>query len=368
MGLLLAGPVHAFGFFGGNGLNDGARWDTEPRTVGGVERSLDGGLRFSVTGGSYENFRDEFRWSGTPPPVAEFRQAVLDAFAAWEAVDPVTGLQSELVFTEDFTVAVTVGRTTGAEIDLIATDRGNSGRNAYTRLNWGNYKNFLLTSGTRIRAQPISGADVEMNNNSGARWSLAVFRTVLAHEIGHAIGLRDVDVDAGPNGRYVDDNYDGTTSATAAATLTNSFALLVNPLDPPASPLTLYTVANGNPGFDSPGALVFMETSISSAFNPRLVPLTNDEYAGRQFLYPSVRPRYQLAAAVERLGDRVRISWQGLPTRSYWVDHSDDGTTWTTINGSPVPAAASGRTETDDTDAMRLDGPAGLYRVRLAGP
>ena len=31
---------------------------------------------------------------------------------------------------------------------------------------------------------------------------------------------------------FIDDNYDGSTSATALATLTNSWALLVNPFNP----------------------------------------------------------------------------------------------------------------------------------------
>ena len=38
------------------------RWDAAPRYVNGEERSLDGGLRYSIGGGSYEAFRDEFLW------------------------------------------------------------------------------------------------------------------------------------------------------------------------------------------------------------------------------------------------------------------------------------------------------------------
>jgi hypothetical protein len=36
------------------------RWDAAPHFVDGVERSLDGGLRYSVQGGSYEAYRDLF--------------------------------------------------------------------------------------------------------------------------------------------------------------------------------------------------------------------------------------------------------------------------------------------------------------------
>ena len=92
---------------------------------------------------------------------------------------------------------------------------------------------------------------------------------------------------------FIDDNYDGTTSATALATLTNSWALRVNPHDPAASPLALYAVADADPGIRTPGVNLLMESKglgISNPGNPvtNLVPLTNDEFATRQFLYPSL--------------------------------------------------------------------------------
>ena len=63
-------------------------------------------------------------------------------------------------------------------------------------------------------------------------------------------------------------------------------------MNPAASPLGLYVLANGDPGNDTPGVDLLMESSglgISPG-NPTssLVPLTNDEYATRQFLYPSL--------------------------------------------------------------------------------
>jgi hypothetical protein len=76
------------------------------------------------------------------------------------------------------------------------------------------------------------------------------------------------------------------------ATLTNSWAGLVNALDPGASLLGRYTVPFGNPGTTTPGVNILMESRGLgiAAGNPvtNPVPLTNDDYGTRQFLYPSV--------------------------------------------------------------------------------
>ena len=89
--------------FGNNGLVGGLRWDAAPRMVGGNERSLDGGLRYSLQGGSFEAYRDQFQWFEEPPSVADFQLAVEQAFAAWTAVDPVTGLHTSISFVADLT-------------------------------------------------------------------------------------------------------------------------------------------------------------------------------------------------------------------------------------------------------------------------
>ena len=116
---------------------------------------------------------------------------------------------------------------------------------------------------------------------------LDAFRLILTHEMGHAIGLGDVDVH-GENGRFIDDNYDPTSSATALATLTNSWAGLVDTADPSASPLALFTVADGDPGVDTLGVDILMETRIPNVLLGNLTPLQNDDFGGRQFLYPMV--------------------------------------------------------------------------------
>src|SRR5688572_14028218 len=82
----------AFGFYGGTGLSGGFRWDAAPQTIGGLERSLNGGLRYSLQGGSYQAYRDTFTWSGAAPSVGAFQAAIQSAFNAWTVVDPLTNL------------------------------------------------------------------------------------------------------------------------------------------------------------------------------------------------------------------------------------------------------------------------------------
>src|SRR3954471_9798784 len=116
--------------FASTSLGGGSRWDAAPRTVvlsgENLERSLDGGLRFSLQGGSYQSFRDKFSWAGgAAPNVADFTAAVNQAFNCWTAVDPATGLGTSLYFVPDLSTPV-VGKNDGAggwdprgaEIDL----------------------------------------------------------------------------------------------------------------------------------------------------------------------------------------------------------------------------------------------------------
>lgn len=301
MGLMVhSHSAQAAVVFGTNGnLGGGSRWDAAPRTVAGNERSLDGGLRYSLQGGSYQAFRDLFSWN-VLPTVAQFQQAVEDAFAAWEAVDPVSGLGTALAFVPDFQTAV-VGTAgfggldiDGAEIDVFGVDARDAGTRGVASFGAVNVPLTLTSGTTNYSGFAISGADVYINANPGATYSLDLFRRLLTHELGHAIGLGDVE-DFFGNG-FIDDNYDGTSSATALATLTNPWAGLVNPLDPSNSPgLTQFvagTVANGDPGIDTPGVDILMESQGLgiAAGNPvtNLVPLQNDDYGGRQFLYPTL--------------------------------------------------------------------------------
>lgn len=216
-----------------------------------------------------------------------------------------SGFTSSLFFVPDFATAV-VGFNTGnggldtrgAEIDLFGANDaffwnpGNAGTQGETRFGAINSP-VMLTSGTPNYAgsTAISGADIIMNSNPQALYTLDLFRRILTHEIGHTIGLGDVEGDINP-GAFIDDNFNGSTSATALATLTNSWSALVNPFNPAASLLARFTVPFGDPGTTTPGVDILMESrgvGIGPT-NPvtNLTPLANDDYGTRQFLYPSL--------------------------------------------------------------------------------
>ena len=71
------------------------------------------------------------------------------------------------------------------------------------------------------------------------------------------------------------------------ATTTNSFALVIDQGDPDVSPLLSFGGnMNTSPGLDSAGVNLLMESEdwLSLRFSDS--KLQNDEFAGRQFLYP----------------------------------------------------------------------------------
>ncbi|MEZ6062768.1 MAG: hypothetical protein R3C19_20685 [Planctomycetaceae bacterium] len=268
----------------------GARWDAAPRIVGGNERSLAGGLRYSVSGGSYQAFRDQFSWNSVPT-VTAFQQAVDQAFGAWTSVDPVSGFGTSIQFVSDFSTPVVTGsgfgtlNINGAEIDLIASDAGGAGLGGLTAVSSFGTP-VTLTSGVAGYASSVTiqGVDLHLNNNSAAVYSLDAFRRLLTHELGHALGLGDVDL----GGTFLDDNY---SASDPLGTLTNSWADLVNPLDP-ANSVGLSTFSVPGSQFALSGVDILMESNGLGIgpTNPlsNLVPLTNDDYGTRQFLYPEL--------------------------------------------------------------------------------
>jgi hypothetical protein len=283
-----------------------ARWNAAPHFVDGVERSLDGGLRYSIEGGSYAAFRDQFAWVGADPSAAQFQAAVEHAFADWTVVDPESGLGTDLYFVPDFdTVPVLEVFDTndllklnrGAEIDLFA--RSIPGAVAFVTAHVDpNATTATLSSGVvDYSAAVVSGFDIQMATDFA--WSLSDFQAWLTKEIGQSLGLGNVDVNTNDPSSYpvlskfYDDNFDNTNDSTALTTLTNSFANIIDPYDPDNSPgLMLYEPCSGisgcvsSPGIDTPGVNILMETSPQVH---ALVP-QNDEFAGRQFLYPYVVP------------------------------------------------------------------------------
>lgn len=306
--VLLAMPASAFRLIGSP--SGWARWDAAPRYVGGEERSLDGGLRYSIETGSYAGLRDQFIWIGTPPSAQAFADTIARAFEHWEVVDVSTGLPAAFHFVEDLaTTAIDqpgsigdpnsyLGLNAGAEIDLFAaTPHAGPEFGASVIFFVDTTENDLaLSSGVlNYAGLAITGADIRINPIFA--WSLNAFEILLTHEIGHALGLADLeaDVSSGVVSGFLDDDYDPTNNATALATLTNSFALMIDPLDPEASGLQSYVASLATaPGLESAGVELLMESSGLFDLTFASQKLQNDDVAGRQFLYPVVVPEPSL--------------------------------------------------------------------------
>lgn len=300
--LLSTGPALAFRVIGTTA--GWARWDAAPRYVGGEERSLDGGLRYSIEHGDYAVLRDDVLWlAGNPPSVADFEAAIARAFEHWEAVDPATALPAGFYFVEDLSTPAVdqapnnpnnpnayLGLNAGAEIDLfVATPHAGSSYGASVIFFVDTVEDDLtLTSGTtNYPGLAITGADIRMSDS--IVFTLSAFETLLTHEIGHALGLADLE--AVPSGvdvsGFLDDDYDPSTDASVLVTTTNSFALVIDPDDPDVSPLLSFGGnMNTSPGLDSAGVNLLMESEDWLSLRFTDPKLQNDEFAGRQFLYP----------------------------------------------------------------------------------
>lgn len=303
--LVWTSPAFAFRLIGAPG--SWSRWDAAPRTVNGVERSLDGGLRYSIEHGDYGLLRDEFLWLGTPPSDQAFADAIARAFEYWEVVDPATGLPAAFHFVEDLSTPAVdqaprnpnspnafLGLNEGAEIDIFAeTPHAGPGFGASVIFYVDTTQDDLtLTSGTQSYAgRAISGADIRIN--PAFVYTLRFFETLLTHEIGHALGFADLEVTplASNVSGFLDDDYDPSTNASALATTSNSFALLIDPADPDATPLLSFDGdMNTDPGIDTPGVTILMESEDWSDLQFVEPKLQNDDFAGRQFLYPVPEP------------------------------------------------------------------------------
>ncbi len=337
---LLGGAEHAYAFrIFDVGTSVGARnpyylrWDAAPRSVEEEERSLDGGLRYSLEGGSYEALRDQLSWS-TVPTALDFQAAVEGAFSAWEAVDPATGLDTSLHFVADLgTLAVdepsdpnnvgsALGLNDGAEIDIFAETPHFLGAvgSAIVFVELPSFRDITLTSGVSgYDGLAISGADIRIDP-AFTFSSLDEFRILLTHEIGHAIGLADVEVfggSFGTNSSFLDDDFDGSSSATALATLTNSFALLIDPFDPDATLLLRFASdLYDDPGLLTPGVDILMESFFNWDLAFANTSLQNDDFAGRQFLYPVPEPAAVALLALAVAGCAWRRTAPGRPGRA----------------------------------------------------
>jgi hypothetical protein len=258
-------------------------------------------------------------WSELPT-TEQFQAAVEASFAAWETVDPTTGLGTSLRFAADLDTEIWddpgdfgspgsfVGVNYGAEIDLVA-ETPHLGSfyvaSVIFFVDLSSANRMTLTSGTtNYPGFAISGADVRINPTYS--YTLDYFQLVLTHEIGHAIGVMDANLFPGPigiNSLFLDDDYDGSSSATALATLTNSFALEIDPFDPDSTPLLrIDDSLDSDHGLAAPGVEILMEAPFDLSLQLRNPVLQNDDFAARQFLYPFVVPEPMLAALLALAG------------------------------------------------------------------
>lgn len=314
LALTPASSAQAFRLIGSPG--GWLRWDAAPRFVEGEERSLDGGLRYSIETGSYAELLAQFMWTPAAPSEAEFAGAVRRAFESWEVIDPASGLPTAVHFVEDLSTPAIdepgnpnrpngfVGLNPGAEIDLFAeTPHAGPDFAASVRLFVDQDEDDLtLTSGTTgYPGLAISGVDIRINPDFV--WSLSGFEVLLTHEIGHALGLADLEGPTAPGdvSAFLDDDYDASSSAAALETLGNSFVLSIEPFDPDVSPLEAFSPdINRDPGLDTVGVRLLMESEGIFDLLPELRAaeplLQNDEFAARQFLYPVPVPESDFAA------------------------------------------------------------------------
>ena len=252
--LVHSAPVGAFSFF--DGFGDGAaRWADGFGLEGGIDVSVESGFEFSLG-------------AATPGEEAQVRQAVIDAFAAWE--------NSALSFNISFDQTVTTDPTTGAEIDVLVLP----GTHPIwpTGLIFGlasmsfEYWDRTLTNGTRTFGGIVTGADIYLHQDAIAFVNaalpddaarLAALTRLMIHEIGHTIGI----------GHPVSfDNWD---------TDTDPFNVMsFDPANPESSLIRSSDLATDAIMLPRPCGLEFVNC-------PPIfyTTLTNDDMGARDFLY-----------------------------------------------------------------------------------
>lgn len=207
------------------------------------------------------------------------RRAVNDGVRSWEH----GALRFEVVF--DAAVVPQSPRE-GFEIDIFVGDAGTFF--GWTAVLWEYNQERLLTNGANVPGNVMLGADITINRTrvadaARALMSLgqpleiltAAFQVLIAHEVGHAIGLGH------PNeGRFLDTDSDPFNAMTIAPR--DPFRdLLVwpNPRNPPVSVMPIMW---GGLSQADPASLLALLRRLA---DPRLA---FDDIAGRDVLYPAL--------------------------------------------------------------------------------
>jgi hypothetical protein len=160
-----------------------------------------------------------------------FQTVVERAFAQWTFTDPASGLGSNLAFVADFATPVAGGYAAAPRSTCTAYNHQQLGRDGFDAAT--TTDDITLTSGTTgYGGVAIAGAEHHAQHQSDMDDPKLPDRPrprdrTRARPRGRGPVL-------GPGGIFIDDNYDGSTRATAKATLMNSFAALIDPYDPRA--------------------------------------------------------------------------------------------------------------------------------------
>ena len=278
-------------------LDDAPRWDTT---------SLSGGLSYNFGewnatapnhGTTLSNIADFFarftHWDGAMPLLADFTNAITNAFSAWtnawqprngplaftKSNDPVgTGVASWTAFN------LSGSNLLGNEIDIFAAALGAPTPGLATTLGltptFGNGDDVHLTNGFGYSSigglfpsSKILAVDFALNTE--ATWTLPLWQFTLTHELGHALGLGDVDAFLGSSSTSFWDTDMNNISNVMPINMAGDVREGL-PVTPAMARLT-QAVADG-------------KIVMCSACGTKLTTLMNDDLAGIRFLYPVPEP------------------------------------------------------------------------------
>lgn len=193
-------------------LDKAARWDSKARSFGTVNnRSLVGGLGYNFEGGNLTTFMQQFTFEAGVDQ-SDFNAAVAASFNAWSSRDSfVTFTKASDPVVWDFDIN-DGNQAQGNEIDFfgvgtdpgIATPEASLGALGVTMI-WGADKPVRLTNGYSpdgtglFPSTSIFASDIAINYKyitplgDLVPWKIEHWQATLTHELGHALGLGDVD-------------------------------------------------------------------------------------------------------------------------------------------------------------------------------
>jgi len=271
-------------------IDDGPRWDTT---------SLNGGLTYNFGlwsstvpnhGTTLSNIADFFSefpsWDGARPTLNDFTSAVNSAMSTWTTAWQPSNGPLAFAKTSDAvgsgvsnwtTFALAGNNLLGNDIDIFAAPLGTTADGLTPA--FGNGDDVHLTNGFGFSSigglfpsSKILGVDLALNTNE--LWTLPLFQYVLTHELGHALGLGDVDAFQGSSSTSF---WDTDTDITNVMPINMRGDVRDGlPVTPTIQPLAT-NVANG-------------KILMCSTCGTTLASLKNDDLAGIHFLYPVPEP------------------------------------------------------------------------------